>query len=291
MAQLTSSSAGARTRARTRTGVPGGGLLLWIVLLLAVIYLVLPLLATIGFSLAKVWSRTIFPDGYTFQWYREAVDDPRFRLTAMRTLKVTIATSIASPLIVAPAVIYVHLRDQKYKPWLEFLSIVPWALPGVVLALAMIRAYISPYNLNRPFLLVMTYVLISLPFMFRAIDAGLSAINARTLAEAAQVLGSGWLDITRRVLIPNILSGILSGILLVSAVASGEFALANLMVGFGWKTFPIYQAQAQSEDGRIGSALAVMGLAFTFLTSMALIFMTTRNRRGRNAGVTAAANK
>jgi putative spermidine/putrescine transport system permease protein len=291
MAQLVAPAGKARSRAGTRSGTRGGGILLWIVLILALVYLILPLLATIGFSLAKVWSRTIFPDGYTVQWYREAVDDPRFRQTAMRTLKVTLATSIASPLIVAPAVIYVHLKAQRYKPWLEFLSIIPWALPGVVLALAMIRAYISPYNVNRPFLLVMTYVLISLPFMFRAIDAGLSAINARTLVEAAQVLGSGWLDLTRRVLIPNIMGGVLSGVLLVSAVASGEFALANLMVGFGWKTFPIYQAQAQGEDGRIGSALAVMGLAFTFLTSMALIFVTTRNRRGRNAGVTAAANK
>lgn len=269
----------------------GGAVILWIILILALIYLILPLLATIGFSLAKVWSRTIFPDGYTFAWYRESVEDPRFQTTALRSLKVTIATSILSPLIVAPALIYVHLRAPKYKPWLEFLSIVPWALPGVVLALAMIRAYISPYNLNRPFLLVMTYVLISLPFMFRAIDAGLSAVNARSLVEAAHVLGAGWIDVTRRVLIPNIMSGILSGILLVSAVASGEFALANLMVGYGWKTFPIYQAQAQSEDGRIGSALAVMGLAFTFLLSVALIFLTTRDRRSRSAGVTAAANK
>ena len=269
----------------------GGDILLWIILILALIYLILPLLATIGFSLAKVWSRTILPDGYTFQWYRESVDDPRFQTTALRTLKVTLATSILSPLIVAPAVIYVHLRSPKLKPWLEFLSIVPWALPGVVLALAMIRAYISPYNLNRPFLLVMTYILISLPFVFRAIDAGLASTNARVLVEAAQVLGAGWIDVTRRVLIPNIISGILSGVLLVSAVASGEFALANLMVGFGWKTFPIYQAQAQSEDGRIGSALAVMGLAFTFVLSMALIFLTTRDRRGRSAGVTAAANK
>jgi putative spermidine/putrescine transport system permease protein len=268
-----------------------GDILLWIILVLALIYLILPLLATIAFSLARVWSRTILPDGYTLEWYREAVGDARFQTTALRTLKVTIATSILSPVIVAPAVIFVHLRSPRLKPWLEFLSIVPWALPGVVLALAMIRAYISPYNLNRPFLLVMTYILISLPFMFRAIDAGLTSSNVRGLVEAAQMLGAGWIDVARRVLVPGIMPGILSGVLLVSAVASGEFALANLMVGFGWKTFPVYQAQAQSEDGRIGSALAVMGLAFTFVLSMGLIFLTTRDRRGRSAGVTAAANK
>lgn len=295
MAQLTAgridSRPSRRNRRGPRSGIPGGGVMLTIILLAAAAYLLLPLLATLGFSLAQVWSKTIFPDGYTFTWYREAVQDSRFEPTVMRSLKVVLATAIVSPLLVVPAVIYVHLKAPRFKPWLEFLSIIPWALPGVVLALAMIRAYISPYNVNRPFLLVMTYVLISLPFMFRAIDAGLSSINARTLVEAAQVLGAGWWNVTRRVLIPNIITGILSGVLLVCALAASEFALANLMVGSGWKTFPIYQAQAQSQDGRIASALAVMGLVFTFAVSMALIFLTTRDRRGRSASVTAMANK
>jgi len=293
MAELTARAVPPITRRqpKSRSGLRSGSFALWIVLLLAIVYLVLPLLAILGFSLAKVWSRTIFPDGYTFDWYKASIEDARFQPTAIRTLKLVIATSILSPLIVAPAVVYAHLKAPKFKPWLEFLSIIPWALPGVVLALAMIRAYISPYDLNRPFLLVMTYVLISLPFMFRSIDAGLTSVNARTLVEAAQVLGAGWWNVTRRVLVPNIITGILSGVLLVCALAAGEYALANLMVGSAWKTFPVYQAQMQGTDGRIGSALAVMGLAFTFLISMVLIYVTTRDRRGRTASVTAMANK
>jgi hypothetical protein len=43
--------------------------------------------------------------------------------------------------------------------------------------------------------------------MFRSIDAALSAINARTLVEAAQVLGAGWFDVSRRVILPNTLTG------------------------------------------------------------------------------------
>jgi len=260
-----------------------------LILLLALVYLLLPLIATLGFSLATIWSRTILPEGYTFHWYREAIADDRFKPTVIRSLKVVLASSLIAPALVTPALIYVHLKAPKFKPWLEFLSIVPWALPGVVLALAMIRAYISPYNVNRPALLVLTYVLLSLPFMFRSIDAALSAISARTLVEAAQVLGAGWLDVVRRVLIPNIVTGILSGSLLVAALAAGEYALASLMVGSGWKTFPIYQAQTQNIDGRIASALAVLGLVFTFIISMALIFLPPRNRRGDAA--TPMANK
>jgi putative spermidine/putrescine transport system permease protein len=261
------------------------------ILVIAVVYMLLPLIATVGFSLATVWSRTILPKGYTLHWYRMAIDDPRFSATSIRTIKVVIASSILSPALVTPALLYVHLRRPLLKPWLEFFSILPWALPGVVLALAMIRTYISPYNVNRPALLVLTYVLLSLPFMFRSIDAALSSINARTLVEAAQVLGAGWIPITLRILLPNIMTGILSGALLVSALAAGEYALASLMVGSGWKTFPIYQAQAQSADGRIASALAVMGIAFTFLISVTLIALSLRTRRGGSATATPMATK
>jgi putative spermidine/putrescine transport system permease protein len=273
----------------TRRRVKAGSVLLWVVLALALIYLILPLIATLGFSVAKAWNRTVFPDGYTFQHYTDAVKGDLFRPTVMRTLKLVLFSSILSPLIVTPAVLYVHLKVPKFKPWLEFLSIVPWALPGVVLALAMIRAYISPYNADRRYLLVLTYVLISLPFMFRAIDAGLSPINAKTLVEAANVLGAGWFDVTLRVLIPNVMSGILSGALLVAALAAGEYALAALMVGPGWKTYPVYQAQMQGTDGRIGAAMAILGLIFTFTVSLILIYITTRNQRSRNVSTTATA--
>jgi putative spermidine/putrescine transport system permease protein len=290
MAQLTAS--GDATRAKFATGNNRGRqIVLTIVLAVSLIYLILPLLATLAFSLATIWSRTILPEGYTFHWYVEAVTDDRFRPTVIRSLKLVIASSIAAPLLVVPALIYVHLKAPKYKPWLEFLSIVPWALPGVVLALAMIRAYISPYNVNRPGLLVMTYVLLSLPFTFRSIDAALTAIQARTLVEAAQVLGAGWFDVVRRVIIPNISTGILSGSLLVGALAAGEYALASLMVGSGWKTFPIYQAQTQNIDGRIASALAILGILFTFVISLTLIYLSSRGRRGRNTTITAMANK
>ncbi len=269
-----------------------GAVLLRVALIAAALYLALPLLATVAFSLATVWSRTIVPEGFTFDWYKAAIADDRFWPTTIRTLQATTAAAIISPLLVVPALLMVHLRAPRWKPWLEFLSIVPWALPGVVLALAMIRAYISPFNVSRPGLLILTYVLLSLPFMFRSIDAALSAIDARTLSEAAQMLGAGWFDIGRRVLLPGIMPGLMSGILLIAALGAREYALASLMAGSGWKTFPIYQAQAQSVDGRIASALAVIGLFYTLVVSLSLLFIAGRNQnRGGTAGLPIAANK
>jgi putative spermidine/putrescine transport system permease protein len=240
------------------------------------LYLVLPLFSTILFSLATVWSKTILPEGYTLNAYRESFNDPQIVRGIQRSLTATVATLFIGLTLVVPALLWVHLRAPKFKRWLEFLAIVPWALPGVVLALAVIRTYISPYNISRPLVLVLTYTLISLPFIFRAIDAALSAVDLRTLVEAAQTLGAGWLEIGRRVILPNIAAGLLSAALLVAALASGEYVIARLLGGIGWKTFALYQAEAQLTDGRVAAALAVLGFTFTWLVSMGLIVLSTR---------------
>lgn len=268
--------------------VPLGPLLLRVALVGALLYLTLPLLATLLFSLATVWSKTILPEGYTLDWYKSAIGDDRFLPTATHTLQATASAAIISPLLVVPALLAVHLRAPKWKPALEFLSIIPWALPGVVLALAMIRAYVSPYNANRTVLLILTYVLISLPFMFRSIDASLTSIDARTLSEAAQMLGAGWFDIGRRVLLPGIMPGLMSGILLIAALGAGEYALASLLAGSGWKTFPIYQAQAQAVDGRVASALAIIGLLYVMAVSLSLLYIAGRRRGGAGPGMPVA---
>ena len=262
--------------ARSRRPFNLGSLLRYLLLAVVVLYLVLPLVSTILFSLATVWSKTILPEGYTLNAYRESLNDPQILRGIQRSLTATVATLFVGLALVVPALLWVHLRAPRFKRWLEFLAIVPWALPGVVLALAVIRTYISPYNVSRPLVLVLTYTLVSLPFMFRAIDAALSAVDLRTLVEAAQTLGAGWLEIGRRIILPNIAPGMLSAALLVAALASGEYVIARLLGGTGWKTFALYQAEAQFTDGRVAAALAVLGFAFTWLVSMGLIVLSTR---------------
>ena len=252
-----------------------------VLLAVVVLYLVLPLMSTVVFSLATVWSKTILPEGYTLNAYRQSLSDPQIVRGIQRSLSATVGTLVVGLSLVVPALLWVHLRAPKYKRWLEFLAIVPWALPGVVLALAVIRTYVSPYNVSRPVVLVLTYTLVSLPFMFRAIDAALSAVDLRTLVEAAQTLGAGWLEIGRRVILPNIASGMLSAALLVAALASGEYVLARLLGGTGWKTFALYQAEAQFTDGRVAAALAVLGFLFTWVVSMGLILLS--GRRGQSS--------
>ncbi|MGF2075352.1 ABC transporter permease, partial [Enterococcus casseliflavus] len=75
-------------------------------------------------------------------------------------------------------------------------------------------------------LLIGAYVMLSFPYMYRAIDTGLRSINARTLTEAAQSLGAGWTTILFRVIFPNIYISLLSGAFITFAIVMGEFTIA-----------------------------------------------------------------
>ena len=68
-------------------------------------------------------------------------------------------------------------------------------------------------------LLVFGYVTLSLPYMYRAVDAGMRAVDVRSLTEAAECLGAGRMTILFRVIFPNVRSGILSGAIRLSANA------------------------------------------------------------------------
>jgi hypothetical protein len=109
----------------------------------------------------------------------------------------------------------------------------------------------------------------------------LDAVDARTLTEAAQSLGAGPGRALIAVIVPNIMSGVLNGGLLVFSTVFAEFTLANLLVGSRFKTFPIYLVEFTRFDARQASALAVISFIIAWVTSLGLIWVGGRGGRPR----------
>lgn len=251
------------------------------------LYLLVPLLATVAFSFAQRWDRSILPEGLTLDWWIAVFGRRAFTSALQHTLVVSLAAMATSILLVTPTAYWVHLRAPRAKPWVELMTILPFGIPGVVLALALIRTYarFGGGVVYSPAMLVMACVVISLPFVYRPIATALSAVDIRTLTEAAQTLGAGWFAILRRIIIPNIMPGIISGGLLVFSLVFVEFTLANLLVGARYKTFPIYLVEFTRFDGRQASALAVMSFVIAWLTSLGLIWVAGRAGGNRQEAI------
>ncbi len=240
-------------------------------------YMLLPILATYAFSIATRWDRSILPEGLTFEWYKVAFNDKWFIIVFKNSLVLSISTVIASVLVIVPTAYWVQLRVPKARSLLDLLSTLPFAIPGVLLALGLIRLYARPPLMlaRTPAMLVAAYVIFTMPFMYRPVANSLEAVDIRTLTEAAQSLGSSWGRTFREVILPNILPGILSGGLLVFATIFGEFTIATFLVGARYKTFPMQLVYFTRRDGRIASAYSVISFSIAWISSLILLWVAT----------------
>lgn len=246
-------------------------------------FMILPVLATALFSVSVRWDRTILPEGLTLDWWAKVTSDRAFQRSLTNSLIISVSTVAASLALVAPTAFWVHTRLPHAKPLLDMLMIIPFGFPAVVLALGLIRLYsqLPIPVVNTPVMLVAAYVVITLPFMYRAVMNGLEAIDTTALSDAARSLGANDRQIFLKVILPNIRSGMLSGSLLVFSAAFAEFALANLLVGTRLKTFPIYLVEFTRFDARQASALALISFTTAWLVSMALLSSSARQTRTR----------
>jgi putative spermidine/putrescine transport system permease protein len=239
-------------------------------------YMIVPIVATYVFSISTRWDRTILPEGYTFEGYTEAVKNPYFLITLKNSLVLSVGSVLVSLFVVVPTVYWVHTRLPIAKPLLDLLMILPFGIPGVVLALSLVQVYSFPPIGRSPFLLTAATVVFTMPFMYRSVSNNISAIDIPTLTEAAQSLGANITNVLLKVIIPNIFPGILSGSLLVFATVFAEFTLARLIVGAGFKTFPMLLVEYTRKDGTIAAGMSVISFTIAWVVSMLILWVSSK---------------
>jgi putative spermidine/putrescine transport system permease protein len=231
----------------------------WIVFLIGMIYFFLPLVAVFEFSLRA--KRGV----YSFEAYRLAFQDPAFYQNFGLSLVWSVLTIIVSLLLIVPTAYWVHLRLPRWKPVVEFFTLMPFVVPAVVLVFGMARLYgrgLTDFVVSTPIALVAGYVVLSFPYIYRAVDAGLRSIDVRTLTEAAQSLGAGWPVILFQVIFPNLRVAILSGVFLTFAIVMGEFTFASLL---SKPAFGVYMEEIGAMRAYTPQALAVVSFLITWL--------------------------
>jgi putative spermidine/putrescine transport system permease protein len=261
-----------------------------LVLALVVLYLLIPLGATLWFGLDT-------GHGIDFSIFGRTFSDPDFSQTLLTSLELALGATILAVALVTPTAYWVQLRIPRARPLLDFLTLVPFAVPAIILAVGLLQEYsgtASPLinflslglvpvlsnNLNivnTPPLLVCAYVIIALPFVYRPIDNSLRAINTTVLTEAAYSLGSGWWRTFLTVILPNIWPGIISAALLTFSTVMGEFTIAQL---FSIYTFPIFLNGVGQEDPHRAALLSILSFIFTLVCVLGIILLVRRRPGG-----------
>lgn len=223
----------------------------WLWLAIGAAYFIVPLVATFLFSL-KMKKGVL-----SFAAYRSVLADPQFLRTFGFSTEMAVLTIVVSILIIVPTAYWVALRLPRLRPVVEFITQLPFVVPPIVLVFGLIHAYAhKPLQFTQsPLLLVMAYVVLSLPYMYRSVDNGLRAMDVQKLTEAAQSLGAGWPGILVHIILPNLRSALLSGIFLTFAIVIGELTMASMLA---WPAFGPYMALLGQNRAYEPAALTIM---------------------------------
>jgi putative spermidine/putrescine transport system permease protein len=254
----------------------------WLAIAIGVIYFIVPLIGTFEFSLRA--RRGV----YSFDAYRSVFSDASFRETFGYSMLMALFTIIFGMLLVVPTAYWVRLRLPQMRPVVEFITLMPLVIPAIVIVFGYLRMYnsssilpLTGYTSTTNLLLVCSYITLSLPYMYRAVDTAMRTIDVRTLTEAAESLGASWTTIMFKCIFPNVMSGVLSGAFITLAIVIGEFTMASLL---GRPAFGPYLQLVGANKAYEPSALAMIAFAVTWL-SMGLLQLVSRFNRAAPAKV------
>lgn len=269
----------------------------WAIVIFCVLYLVVPLASQFAYSLRMRRDRLSF-DAYTSvlspsqeDLSKErpgeilGVQVPRFYASLGFSLTAALFTILMSTLLVVPTAYWVHLRTPQLKPAVEFVTVLPFAIPGIVLVFGLLRTYSGPplaltgSEAGTMFLLVGGYTTFVLPYLYRAVDAGLRGIDLRTLTDAARSLGASWGQVIWRVILPNMRAAVVGGSLLTFVIALGEYVLVNYLFP-DERAFGSYLAGIGRNRIFEPAALTILSFALTW------IFVALIQRAARGTGQT-----
>ena len=242
----------------------GGGVTVGIVTGYLSVIVLLPLAAVVSRSAEGGWSA-----------FWDAISDPQ----AVASLKTTFGASLAVVAVNAvagTAIAWVLVRDDfRGKSAVNAVIDLPFALPTIVAGLTLLAFYgpDSPVGIDIAYsrvAVVAALLFVTLPFVVRPVLLELD----RDMEEAAASLGAGRVATFRRIVFPNLLPAILSGVALAFARAVGEFGAVVLISGnipYETEVASVYIfGQIESDNVAGAAAVSVLLLAISFAALLAI---------------------
>ncbi len=201
--------------------------------------------------------------GHSWVNYQWLIHQDGFYPALLTSLKLAVLAALFNLILMVPTMVYINLKGQKFKSIVDFLCILPLIIPVVSLAIGAQVA--MPKTLqNSQYELVFFFVIIALPYTYRALDTSLQSVPLKTLVEASRSLGASWIATIMRVIVPAIRSGITGAAFLTFALSIGEYTITSLL---HWETFPTWTVVTGQQN--ILGAIAIS--VFSFVSAIALL--------------------
>lgn len=254
-----------------------GRFALTLVTLLTFVFLYAPIIVLIIFSfnsarLGAVWQ------GFTLNWYERMFNNKTIMDAAVTSLIVATLSTIGSVIIGTLTAMAMERYSFKSKGLWDGLLYMPVIFPEVVAGVSLLL-FFALIGIERGlFTLVVSHIAFSMPFVYLTVRARLADFDRR-VEEAAQDLGANELTTFRRVTLPLLMPGIISGALLAFTLSIDDFVISFFVNGKGWTTLPIY-IFGQLRKGitpEINAISAVLLVFSIMIVSLSVILQRRQN--------------
>ncbi|MFF4541426.1 ABC transporter permease [Streptomyces aureus] len=257
----------------------------WAALALAALYFLVPMAASVVFTV------DVPGQGVTLDAYRRILSADGFVPSLLLSLELAAATIVVVLLLMVPATVALRLGSPRLRPVVEVVCSLPLVVPpiafvaGIATVLKwgpehfsrtpLFQTFVAIQDPDFPVVLVLAYVVMALPFVYRALDAGLRAVDVRTFVEAARSCGASLPRALVGAVLPNLRGALLNASFLTLALVLGEFTVASLL---GYQPFAVWIYAVGGSQAQMSVAVSVLSLFLTWALLLALAVLGGRSR-------------
>lgn len=239
---------------------------------LVYLFLYLPIFMVVGYSFNTNDNNLVFK-GFTLRWYGTMFQNQSLMRSLLLTLELAFVSTVISVVLGTLAAIGMHRYDFKLKKTLDSMLYVPVVIPELVIGIASLATF-TTLNITLSFwTLVIAHVTFCVPFVIITLRARIAGFD-KSIEEAAMDLGANQFHTLKRVTIPMLLPGIISGALLSITLSLDDVIISYFVTGAGDTTLPIkVYGMARGKISTEVYALFTLMIVVTILVYLLAMFV------------------
>jgi putative spermidine/putrescine transport system permease protein len=248
---------------------------------LLVIFLVAPMIIVVIISFSSAQFLMFPPPGFSMQWYRKIFADPAWVDSLTTSVKIVVPTGLLAMVIGTAAALGLSRSNMPGKAVITGVLMSPIVVPVIIIAAGMFGAY-RVWNLNGTLTgFILAHTVLTVPYVVSTVLASLQMVDEQYEKAALTLGASPWIAF-RRIVLPLILPGVLSGLLFAMVISFDELVVSLFI---GSPTFRPVTVQMWSDVlGDIDPTIAAIGTLLFLFSLLVLLVEAVMRQTGVGAG-------
>jgi putative spermidine/putrescine transport system permease protein len=250
--------------------------LIWAWCALVLVFLLAPIVVPVPLSFNSEPFFTFPLAGLSTRWYRVVLGPGDWRAGLEHSLVIAAATTVAATTVGTLAAVGLSSPGLPGRRFVTVLLVSPLAVPVIITAVATYLVY-APLGLASSFQgIILAHTVLASPFVVVTVGASLAGFD-RTMMRAASICGARPFVAFRRVMLPLILPGVLSGAAFAFVTSFDEVVVALFLASAPQRTLPIVMFTGLREQ--LSPAITAAATLMMSVSIMLLVVAAALRRR------------